>query len=324
MANGEKKGWNDGEKPDGANSCKEVFAAGAVLYRTSATGEVEVAVVHRPRYDDWSLPKGKLDKGENLAVTAVREIQEETGYSATLGTYLGTTRYRIKNGVRKAVTYWAAKAGDGQFAANDEVDELRWLSVADAGDLVTYELDEEVLNRFKTLLADHLDDVRTVLLVRHARAGDRSEWRGNDLLRPLDKKGRRQAEYLTLILRAFGASRIISAEPERCTQTVQPLAEELGLDIEVNPVVGDIAAAQDPLAATQFVASLAAPDAIGVPVVSSQGSAIPEILHQLAEGTLLSGQDFATKKAALWVLSFSAGQLIAADYIASPLPDKER
>lgn len=321
MANLEKKGWNDGEKPDGANDLKEVYAAGAVLYRTGEDAAVEVAVVHRPRYDDWSLPKGKLDKGETLPVTALREITEETGYHAVLGTYLGTTRYGIKDGVRKAVTYWAAAVSSGEFAANEEVDMLRWMPVDEATALVTYDLDEQVLHRFATAVVPHIAGLRTVLLVRHARAGDRTQWTGNDLLRPLDKKGRQQAEFLTPILRAFGAARIISAEPERCIRTVQPLADELGLDIEITEVVGDIACQQDPVAGAAYVQSLGALEQHTTAVVCSQGLAIPEILHSLAEGTLLADHDFATKKAALWVLSFSHGQLFAADYVASPLPE---
>lgn len=315
-----KLGWNYSEKIDGANFKNQIVAAGGVLYRPTASGELEVAVVHRTRYDDWSLPKGKRDKGETLPVTAAREIAEETGFAAVLGQFLGATQYSLKGGVRKQVSYWAARAGAGEFVPNDECDELRWLPVKKATKLVSYDLDEQLLERFDALVAPTVLRARQVLLVRHARAGDRTEWSGNDLLRPLDKKGRYQAEFLSPMLRAFGASAVVSAEPDRCTQTVAPLAEELGVEVVVDERVGDIAADADPVAAADAVRALVSPEIEDVTVVSSQGSAIPELLGVLAEGTLLAGQDFDTKKAGVWVLTFVDQQFVAADYLPSPLP----
>jgi 8-oxo-dGTP diphosphatase len=122
----------------------EVAAAGGVVWRRRGDA-VEILVVHRPRYDDWSLPKGKLDPGESFEDAAVREVAEETGYEVTLGAELGSSRYRDRFGRRKVVRYWAMTVAGGTFEPNHEVDELRWVTVADAAPLLTYERDLAVV-----------------------------------------------------------------------------------------------------------------------------------------------------------------------------------
>jgi 8-oxo-dGTP pyrophosphatase MutT (NUDIX family) len=180
---------------------KAVLAAGAVLWRADTDdAEPKVAIIHRPRYDDWSLPKGKVDPGETEPVTAVREVLEETGCTAHLGRRLTTVSYPVEQGVKK-VRYWAARRIDGEFAPNDEVDELVWLTVAEAMKRVGYPHDQKVLRRFAKLPAD----TQTVLIVRHGSAGDKKRYRGDDDKRPLDKRGRAQAESLVGQLLAFGA-----------------------------------------------------------------------------------------------------------------------
>jgi 8-oxo-dGTP diphosphatase len=127
-----------------------IRAAGAVLWRRR-DGRLEVAVVHRPRHDDWTIPKGKLDGDESDVEAARREILEETGFSGVLGPALGEVRYRVAVGdrmVAKHVRYWAMEATAGGFAANSEVDELRWVSPEEALTMLTYDLDRGVLRRF--------------------------------------------------------------------------------------------------------------------------------------------------------------------------------
>ena len=126
----------------------EVQAAGGVVYRRGPAG-VEIALVHRPRYDDWSLPKGKLDEGEGFEEAALREVEEETGLRCELGRELGETRYRDNKGRPKVVRYWAMEpAGDpGEFEPNDEVDELRWVAPDEAKDLLSYDFDRELVDR---------------------------------------------------------------------------------------------------------------------------------------------------------------------------------
>jgi 8-oxo-(d)GTP phosphatase len=128
----------------------DVRAAGVVLWRGEASGPV-VALVHRPRYDDWSLPKGKLDPGETEREAARREAVEETGHRGELGASLGEIRYQVPGDgglEEKVVTYWEMRAGDGRFRPGPEVDRLRWLGLEDAIAAVSYEGDREILHRF--------------------------------------------------------------------------------------------------------------------------------------------------------------------------------
>ena len=213
---------------------KSVLAAGAVVWRASDDGaEPEVAVIHRPRYDDWSLPKGKLDAGESEPITAVREVHEETGYSSHLGRRLTSVSYRVETQGIKKVQYWAARAVDGDFTPNDEVDELKWLPVSAAIQQVQYTQDRKVLRRF----AKQPADTKTILIVRHGTAGSKSRYKGDDRLRPLDKRGRAQAESLVGQLLAFGADTLYAADRVRCEQTLGPLAEELGVAIHNEPLL---------------------------------------------------------------------------------------
>jgi 8-oxo-dGTP diphosphatase len=119
----------------------EVAAAGGVVVRDDGA----VAVVHRPKYDDWTLPKGKLDEGESFEQAALREVEEETGLRCRLGRELRFSEYEDDRGRRKLVRYWEMTSPKGEFAPDSEVDELRWLPREEAEELLSYEGDREVL-----------------------------------------------------------------------------------------------------------------------------------------------------------------------------------
>jgi 8-oxo-dGTP diphosphatase len=296
-----------------------VAAAGGAVWRHTADGGTEVALVHRPRYDDWSLPKGKLDAGEHALTAAVREIGEETGLDVVAGRRSVRSSYPVPEG-DKRVDYWVMQAVGGDFEANHEVDELRWLPVAEAAASCSHEADRAVL---ADLCRDDVPRMPTLVLVRHGRAGDRSEWAGPDDLRPLDDRGRAQAQRLAAVLPAFGPVEVLSAPPVRCRDSVAPLAEHLGLDIGPAPELGEEGFGDDPEAGLALVERLLTPRVEpGVTVVCSQGGAIPSVLMAL-------GVDFAPRrdyppcaKGSVWVLGGRPGALIA-DYYRDLDPDPD-
>jgi 8-oxo-(d)GTP phosphatase len=292
-----------------------IRAAGGALWRPADGGGIETALVHRPKYDDWSLPKGKPDEGEHLLETAVREVAEETGLEVVVGRRSVRTEYEVPEGPKR-VDYWLMRVVDGAFEPNDEVDELRWLPVGEACALVSHAHDRAVL---ADLARTDVPRQPSLLLVRHARAGSKSDWDGRDELRPLDGKGRRQATRLAQVLPLFAPVELLTAEPVRCRQTLEPLAERLGRSIGLLPEVGEEEYAADPQAALAAVERLlgrvdddAAP---GVAVVCSQGGAIPSVLGALGVRFAgVTGEPHPPSvKGSTWVLGGRPGAL-SADY----------
>ena len=199
---------------------RDVLAAGSVVTRPGK----QVLLVHRPRYDDWSFPKGKLDRGEHVTSAAVREVAEETGLDIRLGPPLPSQRYRV--GARiKTVDYWMGRVvGDddvSRYVPNSEIDEVAWVPLDKAIRLLTYSRDRELLEsagkvRKKT---------NALVVLRHAKARSRRAWRGEDRRRPLLKIGHDQADRLVPLLAAYGVGEVISSPSLRCVQTVAPYAD---------------------------------------------------------------------------------------------------
>ena len=289
-----------------------LIAAGAVVWRRSPSGEVEVAVIHRPRYDDWSLPKGKSHGGELLPVTAVREVAEETGQIITLGMRLGTTAYPVPAG-DKVVHYWLARTAGGDFGPGDEVDVLRWLPVSKALDLLSHPYDRTLLAGIGSPTAV----TATVLLVRHGDAGEREAWHGDDDLRPLSAAGYRQAKALRVLLPLFGARRVYSASPLRCRLSVEGLATDLGVPLVTESRLSEEGYLPDPAAGVRRLLEIAAEPG-GPTVVCSQGGVIPDLVGKLAESAGLEPLDVTSAKGSFWGLFFgphsSTFALLRADY----------
>jgi 8-oxo-dGTP pyrophosphatase MutT (NUDIX family)/phosphohistidine phosphatase SixA len=216
-----------------ARAAPVVRAAGCVVWRPGDI-EPEVLLVHRPRYDDWSFPKGKLDPGESLLTAAVREVREETGLTVPLGPRLPDQHYTIDNGAPKTVSYWAAQApGDAnisRFRRNDEIDDLAWVSVSDASGMLTHIRDAELLDGFSLGAVDSAP----LLVVRHGQARSRKGWRKDDSERPLRTQGKRQAQQLVSVLSAYRVEYVLSSDSARCVDTVLPYVNTAAVSIRLD------------------------------------------------------------------------------------------
>jgi len=301
-----------------------IRAAGGVVVRQRPDGALEVAVVHRPAYDDWTLPKGKLQAGEREEHTALREVEEETGMRCRLERALGSTKYKDHRGRQKIVHYWVMRALDGHFKATKEVDQLRWVPVAEASDILTYHHD-------RTLLLEGLEGhgapaatggregrvtmrgrtTGAIYLVRHAKAGSRAQWEGPDEQRPLTKGGRRQADALVDRLAAFSIARIASSPHVRCIETVEPLAKQRGLSVERVETLVEGSDGDDVL--DYMVRCAQQPT-----VVCTHGDVVGDVLTRLVEQGLAVESDLRWEKGSTWVLDFDGESFLYGRYLAPP------
>jgi 8-oxo-(d)GTP phosphatase len=218
-----------------------VVAAGAVVLRQRSKGGDEVLLVHRPKYDDWSFPKGKLDPGEDARTAAVREVLEESGVEIRLGPPLGDQCYEVRNGGTriKVVHYWVGRARSepdvSGYEPNDEIDEVRWVELEAARSLLTYPRDRDTLAE-----AAQIGGGTTPLVVlRHADARSRKQWKGDDRERTLTEKGERQAEQLPPTLASYGVERLVSSSSRRCWTTLAPYGVLIDEDIEVTDALSE-------------------------------------------------------------------------------------
>lgn len=271
-----------------------VRAGGGVVCRLSNLGLPEVLVVHRPRYDDWSFPKGKADPGETDEQCALREVQEETGLLCTLGRELPQASYIDRRGRPKVVKYWTMDPVEGEFAPNDEVDQALWMILEDALEILSYHHD---LTLVEELMEEEINTV-SVLLVRHGTAGSRKAWVGDDRLRPLDQRGKLQADELVEKLSFYPIKRILSSGFLRCTQTVEPLASRLGIEIEI---AKELEEGANPADLKALVNTL-------------EGEVVVLSTHGGASETLL-GQTAANKKGGVWLIRQKKAKLKPMRYL---------
>jgi 8-oxo-dGTP diphosphatase len=205
-----------------------IYAAGVVCWREQ-DGKLEVALVHREVYKDWGFPKGKLDPGEQLPQTAVREVLEESGFKVRLGRKLGVINYQVGEGLDKEVHYWAsqvtAKAiAKQKFLPNKEIAKVEWIAAKEALALLSYEHDQKLLQQVIQLHKAKELETRALIVLRHAKATVRSEWKGEEAKRPLLSDGKLQAKALIPLIAAYGPRRLITSPWARCRDTIAPYA----------------------------------------------------------------------------------------------------
>ena len=237
-----------------------VLAAGALVWRLK-NDKLQVLVVHRPRYDDWSFPKGKAEPGESMVLTAIREVAEETGRQIVLGRYLGKARRRLVSGRKKRTLYWAAQvlpeAGPGEGlraavkpASKREIDKVRWWKVKKAARKLTHADDKRLLARLVDWYESGQLQVHSLVLVRHAKAVSRATWGygiNSEITRPLVMgRGQAQARDVAALLSAYGVGELVSSPWRRCVDTLAPYAHGCGLDLRSDETFTEVSALTAP------------------------------------------------------------------------------
>jgi len=237
-----------------------VLAAGALVWRLK-NDKLQVLVVHRPRYDDWSFPKGKAEPGESMVLTAIREVAEETGRQIVLGRYLGKARRRLVSGRKKRTLYWAAQvlpeAGPGEGlraavkpASKREIDKVRWWKVEKAARKLTHADDKRLLARLVDWYESGQLQVHSLVLVRHAKAVSRATWGygiNSEITRPLVMgRGQAQARDVAALLSAYGVGELVSSPWRRCVDTLAPYAHGCGLDLRSDEAFTEVSALMAP------------------------------------------------------------------------------
>ena len=237
-----------------------VLAAGALVWRLK-NDKLQVLVVHRPRYDDWSFPKGKAEPGESMVLTAIREVAEETGRQIVLGRYLGKARRRLVSGRKKRTLYWAAQvlpeAGPGEGlraavkpASKREIDKVRWWKAEKAARKLTHADDKRLLARLVDWYESGQLQVHSLVLVRHAKAVSRATWGygiNSEITRPLVMgRGQAQARDVAALLSAYGVGELVSSPWRRCVDTLAPYAHGCGLDLRSDEAFTEVSALMAP------------------------------------------------------------------------------
>ena len=290
----------------------EIQAAGAVLWRYSKK-KIEIALVHRPKYDDWSLPKGKVEDKESHIACAYREVIEETGFTPVFGPEIGQAVYTVPEG-KKLVRYWSAKVTDAPPTAVDksEIDEVLWLEVKEARKKLTLDDDRAIVDFF----VEFGVDTTPLILLRHAKALKRDDWDGDDSDRPLDNLGQLQAKRLLPHFYPYHVSEVHSSDAYRCMQTVEDFTRALELNLFVALDLSEHAYSKDKEAALDYVFSLMH-DGKNV-LICSHNPILPKILKKLVGKKYFKELDAKLEPAEAWVIHHKDGEVVAVDWVEAP------
>ena len=290
-----------------------IQAAGAVLWRRLSEDLLQVALIHRPRYDDWSFPKGKVEAGEAEISCAHREVLEETGFDAVFGPELCKVQYEVGEEL-KTVRYWSAQAISEPSAVHDteEVDQLIWVTVSDAYTKLSRKGDQEVLKNFEKFGAD----TTPLILLRHGKAIAREEWEGDDGDRPLAQLGQQQAKRMHAIYLPFAVSEIHSSDAVRCYETVSPMARTMSLNLVYWSELSEYAFEKDKKAAINVVNDIIESEARAI--VCGHNPVIPGIVAKFIGKKNFKELDHGLLPGEAWILHHRDGEIVAIDWVQAP------
>ena len=296
--------------PDLPGTGATVHAAGGVLWRHGASGEIEVVGVYRPGNDNWSLPKGKLEPGEHRLAGACREVVEETGLAPVPQTFLTRAGYLLSRpggDITKIVDFWSMRTRRPQapFVPTEEVTEQRWIPLSEVDDILTRPRDRQALAAFRAMP----EVTATVVLVRHADAEPMC--RDGDSARALNAAGCARAEKLAGLLELYRPQQVITAPIKRCTMTVAPLAAAMNIVAQRDARFCEDDHLGDPERTVQRLRELA--DTHTGVVVCSQAPVITDTVALLADTDAIEVPDVSTPVGGVWVLSFAHKTLVAAE-----------
>jgi len=295
------------------DSTELLQAAGAVLWRKTNKDLLEIAIVHRPRYDDWSLPKGKVEEGESHISAGYREIQEETGYESTFGPEIGSVVYQLE-GAPKEVRYWSAAATEMVGHPDpEEIDQVEWVTPKQAKEKLTNKDDRAIVDYF----LEFGTDTFPIILLRHAKALKRTDWDGDDGDRPLEHRGQLQAKRLLPIYMPYGDVEIHTSDALRCIETVDVLARSLKKTPIFSSDLSEYGYSKDHEAPLDYVQDLMDR---GVPaIVCSHNPIIPKVVKKLVGKKYFKSMDRELEPAQAIVLHCRDGLVVACDWIDEPL-----
>lgn len=292
---------------------EKIHAAGAVLWRQDGDDDPLIALVHRPRYDDWSLPKGKLEHGESHIGAAFREVLEETGVTAVFGPYLGEVAYEAE-GTIKVVRYWSAQASQIPYIRPNplEVDAVEWLSISQARERITHEGDLSILNYFVEIGIG----TTALVLLRHAKAIQRLDWQGDDGDRPLDSYGQKQSARLLTQYFPYQIMEIHSSAALRCLQTVEPLARSLQLNITISEELGEYGYSRDSKTSLTYVRDVIEEGTAAI--ICSHNPILPKLMRKLIGKKNFKDLSWNLNPGESWVLHHREGDIVAVDWVTGP------
>jgi 8-oxo-dGTP diphosphatase len=289
-----------------------ILAAGAVLWRKGEKKKIEVLIIHRPKYDDWTFPKGKAEIGEPLIACAYREVLEETNIETAFGPYLGEVEYLTNDG-KKKVSFWSAKViKEKEFNPNAEVDQLKWVEVTKVKELLTLNTDKKILEQFLQIEPE----TKPLILLRHAKAVTRDEWQGEDDDRPLDSYGQNQAKRLLAMYQVFNLEQIHSSDAVRCYDTVVAIAKGLSIKLEVTGKLSESTFKKDKEKAFDYAKDLMKLNESVL--LCSHNPILPKMLNKLTKKSEVDADEGKLLPADGWVIHRIGKEVIQIDRIDSP------